>query len=110
VPFVVQAPFGEWADSRQQDACEEASVLMVKCWVDAGGCRFEDEQLDKKWAKDELMKMYDWEVKNYGSGTDTSASDTAEREIFTIFKYKFFTIHLNEPPVNARGNNKVFFK
>src|SRR4030042_6174940 len=30
--FTTQAPFGEWNDPRQQDACEEASVLIAYKW------------------------------------------------------------------------------
>ncbi len=33
VPFTVQAPLGDWTDARQQDGCEEASVLMAMAWV-----------------------------------------------------------------------------
>ena len=28
VPFLIQAPFSEWKDPRQQDACEEASSCL----------------------------------------------------------------------------------
>ncbi len=34
VPFVVQAPGGSWNDSRRQDGCEEASMLMAMRWVE----------------------------------------------------------------------------
>lgn len=32
VPFTSQAPSGQWDDPRQQDACEEASILMIAKW------------------------------------------------------------------------------
>src|SRR5437016_6068593 len=33
VPFTVQAPFADWQDPRQEDACEEASALMAVYWA-----------------------------------------------------------------------------
>ena len=33
VPFVPQAPFGEWKDRRFQDGCEEATSLIAVAWA-----------------------------------------------------------------------------
>lgn len=34
VPFVVQAPDGDWKNPRYQDGCEEATVLMALWWAE----------------------------------------------------------------------------
>jgi len=80
VPFAAQAPFGEWNDIRQQNACEEASALMAVHW--ARGTSFNLDQ-----AREEFIKMSDWEMEKYGVFQDTSVQDTVDR----IFKeYLFF--------------------
>ncbi|PJE50740.1 MAG: hypothetical protein COV29_03335 [Candidatus Yanofskybacteria bacterium CG10_big_fil_rev_8_21_14_0_10_36_16] len=80
VPFTPQAPFGEWSDQRQQDACEESSVLMAVSWA-----RGENFNLDE--ALNKILAVSDWEKENYGSFQDTSAEDTIERIIKGYFKY-----------------------
>lgn len=81
VPFAAQAPFGEWSDPRQQDGCEEVSVLMAMRWV-AGA-----KSISKDEAKKEILAISDYEEKNYGGYHDTSAADTADRIIKEYFKY-----------------------
>lgn len=71
VPFVSQAPYGEWGDPRQQDACEETSILMAAYWV-------ADEKLDKATAKKAILKMAAYQEEKFGFSTDTSAADTAQ--------------------------------
>jgi hypothetical protein len=79
-PFTSQAPFGQWSDNRQQNACEEASVLMAIYWA-------QGKELTKQIAKAEIIKMAEWEKKNYNSYVDTSAQDTLDRLIRKYFKY-----------------------
>src|SRR6266567_9414371 len=33
VPFIVQAPFGNWSDPVFQNACEESSIVMAMGWL-----------------------------------------------------------------------------
>lgn len=80
VPFASQAPNGNWKDPRQQNGCEEASSLMVIAW--ARGFTF-----TKKQAEKEIIKISKYEEKNFGSSTDTSAADTAERILHGYFQY-----------------------
>ncbi len=79
VPFIVQAPEGQWTDKRFQDACEEASILMAYRWrEDKGG-------LSKKDATRKFENMFMTEEKFFGKGVyDTSIEDTAHfaREYF----------------------------
>jgi len=73
VPFTSQAPYGDWADARYQDACEEACVLMTMKWVN------NKTVLNKEEANQEMIFLSDWQHENYGSYVDTSAQDTAQR-------------------------------
>ena len=73
VPFMAQAPTGNWSDPRQQDGCEEASVLMAMHWVNgtSPGTAAQAEQA--------IIAMADWEEEQYGNYHDTNARDTVER-------------------------------
>lgn len=70
VPFVSQAPTGEWAKSEFQNGCEEASALMVHAWR-------EKKVFMKGAAKAELVAMARYQEKKIGQGIDTDAADTA---------------------------------
>lgn len=81
-PFIIQAPTANWQDSRQQNACEEASSLMAVAWA-RGETLPTGQQAEKK-----ITGMHDWETRRYKVGNDTSAKDTAERLLAT---YQSFT-------------------
>lgn len=80
VPFTPQAPFGEWSDLRQQDGCEEASVIMAMHWV-------KGEELSYENAREEIIAMSNYELEKYGSYKDTSAHDTVERLFKDYYAY-----------------------
>lgn len=80
VPFVVQAPFGEWNDQRQQEACEEASVYMALKWVTGGDA-------DPGEARETILAMSEWQRDTFGYYQDTSAADTLDRLIRTYSGY-----------------------
>lgn len=69
VPFTVQAPFGGWADERQDYGCEEASILMAMHWV-------RGEALSPLQAEQEIIAISEFEKEQYGDFHDTSAEDT----------------------------------
>jgi len=71
VPFTSQAPFGNW-DLPYQEACEEASVLMVARFK-AGKSITSAQDADI-----ELHKLFDFEVKLFGYYQDTTAQQTLE--------------------------------
>lgn len=81
VPFTPQAPFGDWTDPRQQDGCEEASVVMAWKWVNG-------EELTRQQALEEITQMAEWEKDKYGSARDTSAEDTLHRLLREYYGYK----------------------
>lgn len=70
VPFYAQAPFGDWS-MPWQEACEEASVLLVA-----------NAYLQKNWTReqfrDEIVKLVEWERESFGKDEDTNAAQTAE--------------------------------
>lgn len=80
ISFTSQAPFGNWADQRQEDGCEESSSLMAVYW--ARGLN-----LSKEKALDEIIKISDWELKKYGEFRDSGALDTLERIIKDYFGF-----------------------
>jgi len=80
VPFTSQAPFGNWADQRQEDGCEESSSLMVVYW--ARGL-----DLSKEKALSEIIKMSDFELEKYGEFRDAGAKDTLNRIIKDYFGF-----------------------
>ncbi|OGL60774.1 hypothetical protein A3H10_04225 [Candidatus Uhrbacteria bacterium RIFCSPLOWO2_12_FULL_46_10] len=71
VPFTAQAPFGDWQDPRQQDGCEEASLVMAWHWI-------EGTTFTKSQALDEILAISAFEEKTIGEWRSTSAEDTAK--------------------------------
>ncbi|MCR4323087.1 MAG: C39 family peptidase [Candidatus Azambacteria bacterium] len=80
VPFTVQAPFGGWADARQDYGCEEASILMAMHWV-------RGEELSPAQAEKEIIAISEFENEQYGDFHDTSAEDTL-KVMKAYFKYE----------------------
>lgn len=65
VPFTTQAPFAKW-DAYHEEACEEASLIMLKYYVDK-------KNLTPVIAEKEIKKMIAYEIKNYGDYKDSNA-------------------------------------
>lgn len=80
VPFVAQAPFGDWGDPRQQDGCEEISALMAMAWA-------KGESLSRRQALERLFAISAYEETTYGSYHDTSAKDTVQRIFQEYLEY-----------------------
>jgi len=101
VPFAAQAPFGDWDDPRQQDGCEEASMLMAVRWA-------RGEELTREEALSQILAFSAFEVEKHGGFHDTSASDTAaySREFFGYEKIRVANDVLREDIKRelARGN------
>ncbi|MFA6973285.1 MAG: C39 family peptidase [Parcubacteria group bacterium] len=71
VPFVLQAPFGNWSDPIFQNACEEASIVMAMGWLKGTKTISPDE------AQKQILEIVDFENKTFGYNTDTDAADVA---------------------------------
>ncbi len=69
VPFVPQAPTGDWSKSAFQDGCEEASTLMVA--LARSGEGLTREEMRKK-----LLDMAAFQAEKIGHGVDTDMADT----------------------------------
>lgn len=70
MPFFTQAPFSNW-DYPWQEACEEASVLLV-------ANLYNHMNLDTAGFNDWLLKLVDWEVETFGAYEHTTVAQTVE--------------------------------
>jgi hypothetical protein len=71
IPFYVQAPLGQWSDPIFQNACEEASMLMV---VDA----LKNKKSSSAELAKELYNIALWQQENFGTSVDTDTKDVME--------------------------------
>ncbi len=69
VPFTSQAPDGNW-DSPYDEACEEASLLMVEYF-------YRGEELTKEISNREINALYDWQTVN-GYTVDVEIAELAD--------------------------------
>ncbi len=81
VPFLSQAPFREWKDPRQQDGCEEASVIMVMAWVNG------ESEISKEAGKQKILAISHYTEDTYGEYRDTSIKDTFEWILRDFYAY-----------------------
>ncbi|EKE27674.1 MAG: hypothetical protein ACD_3C00172G0001 [uncultured bacterium (gcode 4)] len=83
VPFVSQAPFGNWWNSIYKEWCEEASIIMAVYWA-------KWKELTATIADAEIKKISDFETKLLWNYLDTSVYDTAKvmKEYFSFDQYK----------------------
>jgi len=80
VPFIPQAPFGEWSDPHQQDGCEEASSIMAVLWAQGKTMNYEE-------GKNKILAIAQYEEETFGNYHDTSAEDTFSRIIKGYLKH-----------------------
>jgi hypothetical protein len=78
VPFFCQAPQANWADQRQQDGCEEASLLMAHAWL-------AKTALNAAEAEAEIIALSDWIQTVYYSGTEAFIPDQSIADTALIF-------------------------
>ncbi len=69
VPFMVQAPLGDW-NLPYQEACEEAAVIMVNYY-------WQGKDLSADLAAQEIIDLVAWEETNKGDYKDTTIAETA---------------------------------
>lgn len=70
VPFHAQAPYAVW-DELHNEACEEAAIVLAKYYLD--GVSLDDQEMDEQ-----ILRLVDWEVKNWGGHYNLSIAKTAE--------------------------------
>jgi hypothetical protein len=71
IPFYVQAPLAQWQDPIFQNACEEASMLMV---ADA----LQQKTRTTEEVTQEIKSIAAWQEKNIGTSVDTNAQAVAK--------------------------------
>lgn len=81
VSFTSQAPLGEWDDPRQQDACEEAVVLMAEAWL------FQVPNYPTKIWRNKIVDLSDFQKEKYGEYRDASLLDIRDRIFKDYFAY-----------------------
>ncbi|MBU0981729.1 C39 family peptidase [Patescibacteria group bacterium] len=86
LPFYTQAPYSNW-DYPWQEACEEASVLLV-------ANLYNQMNLDRENYNNELLTLVDWEKEYFGSYEHTSVDQTAE---MMQLNYNLMTIIHDNP-------------
>ncbi len=86
VPFTSQAPLGEWSDERQQDGCEEASVVMAMAWVNG-----EKTIAKAEWLK-RILALSDFEEEKYGEYRDVALKDMVSWMFNDYFGYEKIAI------------------
>ncbi len=70
VPFTPQAPHANW-EMPYQEACEEASLMMVHAYLSAAGAFTPDE------ADRQIKELVAWQTGRFGYYEDTDAAETA---------------------------------
>lgn len=82
VPFTSQAPFAKW-DELHEEACEEASLIMLKYYLDK-------KPLTPEIAENEIQKMVKFEIKNYGDYKDSDAGEIVKlaEDFYKIYNLK----------------------
>ncbi len=70
MPFVSQAPDGNWRDSLYQDGCEEASMLLLVRFL-------EGKVLTTETMKSDMRILATYLEKRYGTSRDLSLTDSA---------------------------------
>jgi hypothetical protein len=69
VPFTSQAPFAVW-DEYHNEACEEASLVMLKYYLDG-------KKLTPEIAEQEIQALIAYQIKKFGDPLDTNMEETA---------------------------------
>ncbi len=103
VPFTSQAPLANWEDQRQQDGCEEASVLMAISWA-------LNEKLSPKAALSEILAASDYTQSMYGEYRDTGLEDVLNWLIKDHFNYSKAEIKTNvtiDSLISALENDQI---
>ena len=86
VPFLCQAPYGNW-DQPWQDACEEAAIIMAMAYV-------KGYSVTRGSGNQEILKLVEFQVKTYGGHHDLTAEKTVKL-IKDYYKYDRIEIRYN---------------
>ncbi len=90
VPFIVQAPLGNWSNPVFQNACEESSVIMAMGWVKGV------QKISATEAIGQIQDIVEFENETFGYNADTDLSDVE----------KIFVQHFKHENVQVKRNVK----
>jgi len=84
VPFLCQAPFGNW-DQPWQDACEEAAIIIAMHYVNG-------QALDKNIGNQEILDLIAFQYQKYGGHHDLTAKMAAQliKDYYHFTNYALF--------------------
>ena len=71
VPFIVQAPLGNWDNPVFQDACEEAAIVMAEGWLDG------EKMISNSEAVSRIKEVSLLAEKEFNTFIDASIDDTS---------------------------------
>ncbi len=102
VPFTTQSPFAQWSDPQQNNACEEASLVMAAHWLSK-------EPLSKESADSEIRSLINFEMENYNEAIDASAADTKKlfQEYYSKKVFLTYDITIDEIIAELGSGNLV---
>jgi len=98
VPFIVQAPYGNWQQPFQ-DACEEATILMLGAYFDGDT----QGQVEAAEARKKILDLVDLEDTEFGFNRDTDINKMAR----IINRHFSFNAHVVDNPTLAQIKNEV---
>ncbi len=70
VPFLCQAPYGNWSEP-WQDACEEAAIIMAMHYL-------KGSQVDRRSGNQEILSLVEYQEEHYGGHFDLTAAKTSK--------------------------------
>lgn len=85
VPFISQAPLGDWSDERFQNGCEEASVMMAMRWIRGETFSSPAE------AQQGIVSIAKFEEQSFGNYIDASVEEVG-KIFLQYYGFKNFTI------------------
>jgi len=88
VPWMSQAPHANW-DFPYQEACEEASMIMVDAFYEKRSGKLPVDEADS-----EILKLVDYQNKTLGYYKDTTAEETAQilRDYYNYSDVRVFPV------------------
>lgn len=86
VPFTVQAPYKNWSDPVFQNACEEASIVMMMGWIN------EVKTISPAEATKQIQAIVDFENTTFGYNADTDVFDI-EKIFQNFFHLQNVSVH-----------------
>lgn len=70
VPFTSQAPHYQWKEMPYKEGCEEAALIILDYY-------YKGKDFTPDIADEEIVKMADWQIDNWGGHYDLTATQTA---------------------------------